>query len=129
MNIYRRLLQYVKRYWVPLSGSIVCVLFFVIFSSISLISIMPFLSTIFNEDAHIRQSDIPSVESVSPSIPGVSQLDKIDFKEKMYTLFLGKDWQENRLRSLHRVCIILVIIILLKSIFGYFQVDSNRIIK
>ncbi len=121
MNIYRRLLHYVRRYWVPLSGSIVCVLFFVIFSSISLISIMPFLSTIFNEDAQIQQSDNPSVESVSPSISGVSQLDKIDFKEKMYSLFLGKDWQENRLRSLHRVCILLVIIILLKSIFGYFQ--------
>jgi len=121
MNVYLRLLRYVRRYWIFLTGSIICVLFFVLFSSISLISIMPFLSTIFDEAPVVEEVDTQSADESSSSIPGVSELQKSVLKEKLYTLFLGEDWQENRVGSLHRVCILLVIIILLKSVFGYFQ--------
>jgi subfamily B ATP-binding cassette protein MsbA len=97
------------------------VLFFVLFSSVSLVSIMPFLSTIFNENTQLQQTAVPSADTVPASVPGISEMKKMKLKEELYTLFLGNNWQQNRLHSLHRVCIILVIIIFLKSVFGYFQ--------
>ena len=57
MGNYFRILKYIKPYWKTLIGSIVCVLFFVIFSNVSLFSIMPFLDTLF-------LSDQPGIERV-----------------------------------------------------------------
>ena len=119
MHIYFRILKYVKPYWTHLMGSIVCILFFVIFSGVSLFSVMPFLSTIFAVEGGGQVTT--TVEETTRSIPGISLSEKFDLKEKAYTLFLGENWAENRQKSLHRLCIMLVTIILLKSFFGYFQ--------
>ena len=49
MALYFRILRYLKPYWASLLGSLVCIFFFTIFSSASLVSIIPFLGTIFGE--------------------------------------------------------------------------------
>ena len=58
MRTYLRLLGYVRPYWAYLTGSILCILCYTIFSSASLISILPFLEVIFNggEQTHPSQA-------------------------------------------------------------------------
>jgi subfamily B ATP-binding cassette protein MsbA len=98
------------------------VLFFVIFSSVSLVSIMPFLSTIFSTEYQNEKAiDPPAVREVTQSVRDITSLGDADLKEKLYQLFLGKNWQQDRLGSLHRICIFIMVVILLKSVFGYFQ--------
>lgn len=122
MNIYLRILRYIKPYWIPLIGSTLCVLLFVVFSSISLFSVMPFLSAIFDTEGNNEIGVTEIVEEVTPSMPGASIQQQFDMlKQNAYELFLGADWQQNRLRSLERLCIIMVMIIFLRSVFGYLQ--------
>jgi len=121
MNIYLRILRYVKPYWAHLVGSIVCVLFFVIFSSISLFSVMPFLSTIFGVQTKTETTVTSTVGKTVQSMPKVASPARLNVKKKIYEIFLGKDWEHNRWKSLHRLCVMLVVIIFLKSVFGYFQ--------
>ncbi|MCD6115967.1 ABC transporter ATP-binding protein [bacterium] len=123
MNTYIRILKYLKPYWSRLAGSIICVLFFVMFSSGSLISVMPFLSTIFTNGAEQAsvQSPVANISSVPESVVPNAGIKKEAIKKKLYTFFLGKDWKQNRLNALHRICVLLVFVILLKSLFGYLQ--------
>ncbi len=122
MTVYLRILRYIKPYWIHLVGSTLCVLLFVAFSSISLFSVMPFLSAIFNTEEDVNIEITEMVEDTAPSIPGESIQQQFDtLKQNAYELFLGADWQQNRLRSLHRLCIMMVIVIFLRSLFGYLQ--------
>ncbi len=121
MNTYFRMLKFIRPYWARLVGSIVCVFLFVLFSSVSLFSVMPFLSTIFNMG---QKTDAPVqsvLEEVNESVPTASFKDKFELKEKVYTLFLGENWQTNRWQSLHRLCVLLLLVIFFKCVFGYFQ--------
>jgi subfamily B ATP-binding cassette protein MsbA len=121
MNTYFRILKFIKPYWTHLAGSIACVFFFVVFSGVSLFSVMPFLSTIFSMDKK-QDSPIQNVmEQVNESVPNVSFKDKLDLKDRVYNLFLGENWKTNRWQSLHRLCILMLLVILLKSFFGYYQ--------
>ncbi len=122
MNVYFRILRYIKPYWVHLVGSTLCVLLFVVFSSISLFSVMPFLSAIFNTEGNGDIGVTEIVEETTPSIPGESIQQQFDaLKQNAYEFFLGADWQQNRMRSLERLCIMMVIVIFLRSLFGYLQ--------
>ncbi len=122
MKIYLRILRYLRPHWSRLAGSIVCVLFFVIFSSVSLVSLMPFLSTIFE----VEQEAVPAggaAEQMQQSLDkniGLN-IDKEALKDKLYSFFLGEDWKVNRMQSLHRICLLLVIIIFFRGLFGYLQ--------
>ncbi len=121
MNTYLRILKFIKPYWSHLVGSIICVFLFVIFSSVSLFSVMPFLSTIFGMD---KKQDAPVqnvLQEVNESVPATAFKDKFELKEKVYTLFLGENWQTNRWQSLHRLCVLMLLVIFFKCIFGYFQ--------
>src|SRR4030042_4371439 len=121
MSLYFRILKYLKPYWTRLRGSIVCVILFVIFSSITVLSGMPFLSTLFAVEGKVPGEAVP----VSPGTDGRSSLPariNIDaVKDKLYLLFLGKDWQQNRMQALSRFSLIMVFVVLLRSVFGYYQ--------
>lgn len=122
MSIYLRILRYIKPYWIHLVGSTICVLLFVVFSSISLFSVMPFLSAIFDTEADGGVEVTEIVEETTPSVPGESIQKQFDMlKQNAYELFLGADWRQNRMRSLERLCIMMVVIIFLRSVFGYLQ--------
>ncbi len=47
MTLYLRIMKYVRPYWLSLLGSLFCILLFTVFNSASLVTIMPFLETIF----------------------------------------------------------------------------------
>ncbi len=119
-SIYLRILGYVKPYWASLTGSIIAVLFFVIFSSISLFSIMPFLSTLFGVKGSVSvDARAPAEQTLRDTVPIPGG--GFDVKEKVYTLFLGKDWHKNRLKSLYRACLLLLFFMFWKNFFEYVQ--------
>ncbi|MBN1893346.1 ABC transporter ATP-binding protein [bacterium] len=118
MSTYVRILKYVKPYWPHLAGSIVCILFFIVFSSVTLLSIQPFLSTIFQTGGPAA----PAEPQIPDPAAGLSL--QQSFKaavEKIYEIFMGPDWSSRPLESLHRLCIMLIAVVLLKSLFEYLQ--------
>ena len=123
MKTYLRILRYIKPYWTHLAGSIISVLLFVIFSSVSLVSIMPFLNTLFSaETQQISVSaDMPDVAAGAKSIvPDISSKKEV-LKQKLFRFFLGENWEKDKLNALHRICVLLVLVIMFKSFFGYLQ--------
>jgi len=121
MNLYLRILRYIKPYWTHLTGSIVCVLLFVILSSVSVFSIIPFLSTLFNVQSRTEASAKTTVQTPEVSLPGLSLPGKETLMQKVNDFFLGKNWQQDRWKALHRFCFILVSVIFLKSMFDFLQ--------
>ena len=53
MTTYLRILSYVRKHWLHLSGSLISIIFFTLFSCASLISIIPFLKEIFQQDSSL----------------------------------------------------------------------------
>lgn len=120
MKLYGRILRYVKPYLTHLIASILCVLLFVTFSSISLFSIMPFLSTLFGTESVITEDVLPESEETTTSLNRFQrQFDAL--KTRAYDVFLGADWQVSKEKSLQRLCIMLMLIIFLRGLFGYLQ--------
>ena len=117
MKTFLRILRYLKSYWLHLVGSILCIVLFTIFSSATLISVMPFMHTIFNKGQSTTSSRVANSPSFGASVPKVFEDSKQALENKLYKFFLG----EKKERALFRLCVIITILILLKSIFGYLQ--------
>ncbi|MGH7595948.1 MAG: ABC transporter ATP-binding protein [bacterium] len=119
MNVYPRILRFVKPYWLTLSGSIFCILLFTLLSGASLIAVVPFLNTLFkvsSESPAPTSSDqaLPSGSSQVPNQLG-RQLDAL--KEKASQWLVGGDRRE----ALLRLCGVILLLIFLKNLFDYFQ--------
>lgn len=124
MNTYVRILRYVKPYLAHLIVSILCVLLFVVFSSISLFSIMPFLSTLFGTEPVVSEQVISQTDDAASDVDSRVNYFERQFeamKSRAYDVFLGQDWQENKEKSLQRLCVMLMVIIFMRGLFGYFQ--------
>jgi len=119
MKTYRRILRYVKPYRVPLSGSLLCIFAFTLLSSASLVSVVPFLNTLFN-----ASSDSPSRSPSDQAKPAETlQLpaeinDRLELlKTKVSQWLAGGD----RHQTLLRLCSLILVLILLKNLFDYWQ--------
>ena len=111
MKTYRRILRYVKPYWAPLAGSLLCILAFTFLSSASLISIVPFLNTLFNVAG--ENAAAPQVLQVPHTLG-----DQITaFKTQIETWLLAGD----RRLALLRLCGVILGLIFFKSLFEYLQ--------
>ena len=111
MKTYRRILRYVKPYWAPLAGSLLCILAFTLLSSASLISIVPFLNTLFN---------VAGENTATSPVLQVPQTlgDQITaFKTQIETWLLAGD----RRLALLRLCGVILGLIFFKSLFDYLQ--------
>ena len=111
MKTYRRILRYVKPYWAPLAGSLLCILAFTLLSSASLISIVPFLNTLFN---------VAGENAATSPVLQVPQTlgDQITaFKTQIETWLLAGD----RRVALLRLCGVILGLIFFKSLFDYLQ--------
>ena len=118
MKTFIRILKYVKSYWIYLVGSITCIFFFTIFSSATVISAMPFLGAIFNpEPSTITPQGSENNSAMEPTIPKAIAEKRKVLEQKLYKIFLG----DNKDKALLRLCVIITLLILLKSVFGYFQ--------
>jgi subfamily B ATP-binding cassette protein MsbA len=119
MNVYPRILRYVKPYWLALSGSIFCILLFTLLSGASLIAVVPFLNTLFKVSSASPALTSPEQTAPSGSSPVPNQLGRqLDsLKEKASQWLLGG----NRREALLRLCGIILLLIFLKNLFDYFQ--------
>lgn len=122
MKIFFRIFRYLRPYWLTLAGSILCIVFFTTFNSASLVSIMPFLKTLFQpqstEQVVAPVSAVPNpADLVSDAIPSGFDKWRIEAKNEIYGLLLSG----SRLSALHRICIVIILLIFLKNIFAYLQ--------
>ena len=133
MQIFLRILKYVKPYSVHLVSSLICILLFTFFSSATLISVIPFLRTIFHENPQqtVEQSEPSVVNSDSLNNLQDSQIQDFDrsqnganfseirkgIVEKLNRFFIGTD----RRKALARICLLILILIFSKSLFDYLQ--------
>ncbi len=121
MKIFFRILKYLKPYWFRLSCSILCILLFTITSSASLMSIIPFLNTIFKVQSETLTINAPVSDTtdglLETAVPkSFNNLWK-SLKHKLYGFFSA----ENRRLALQRVCLVIIILIFLKNLFSYLQ--------
>jgi len=133
MQIFLRILKYVKPYTVHLISSLICILFFTLFSSATLVSVIPFLRTIFYENPQYSvEESISSEDNLvdsqnsevgqenepqEPTEASYFSQTRKNLEEKINRFFIG----DNRRKALARICIIILIIIFLKNLFDYFQ--------
>src|SRR5262245_7210856 len=117
MHTYLRLLGYVRPYWSHLTGSIICILCYTIFSSASLISILPFLEVIFYGGEQAQTSSAtPATPMPSWSSPAFSKLTD-STKQKLYNFVLG----EGKSQALLRLCALIIVLMVCKNFFDYLQ--------
>lgn len=126
MTLYLRILKYVRPYWAHLFGSLLCIVLFTLFSSATVVSIIPFLRTIFYTQTVTSvvsqgpREAAPSLNVAEPGgelLPGQLEHKRAELTRKLNQLFLG----DNPRSSLFRVSLILVLIVFLKGLFGYLQ--------
>lgn len=107
MKQYFRIISYLKEFWKPLTIATCCNILFVIFSTLSVGSVMPFIDIVFNPPGQINQP------------PVAFNL----FKLREYISFQLNQLvsQHDRLDLLLGLCIAIIITFLLKNLFYYFQ--------
>jgi len=118
MKTYLRILNFVKPYWKHLSISIVCTILFAIFNGLSIYLTIPLLGTLFQGGQSTIQMSQPAAISNSTSIlPNWVVKIGHDLSDTFNNFVL----QGNKLDSLFRICLLVVIAFLFKNIFGYLQ--------
>ncbi|HPN35987.1 MAG TPA: ABC transporter ATP-binding protein [bacterium] len=120
MKLYLRILAYIKPYWAHLLGSLVCILFFTLFNSVLTLSVIPFLNTIFSQEQQTPPAAAAEIQAAaSPSTPAAGRWlqAKEQMKEWVYDRLIGRD----RHRALQRLCLLIVMLFFLKSVFDYLQ--------
>jgi ATP-binding cassette, subfamily B, bacterial MsbA len=112
MNFYRRLLKYVRRYWMHLAGSVFCTIFFSFFNAGSIYLAIPLLDTLFNQNPVVSSTAM----NQAPPQSGIESL-----KYAVNRMIGEYVFQGTKSEALIRICIIILIAFLLKNLFGYAQ--------
>jgi subfamily B ATP-binding cassette protein MsbA len=115
MNVYKRVLKYLKPYWVRLLLSVLCSIIFSIFSGISLYLTIPLLETLFGKGAASLTRAVPS--------PAASLLPQWinSARESISRGFQELVFRQNPADALLIICIIIVVAFLIKNMAGYLQ--------
>jgi subfamily B ATP-binding cassette protein MsbA len=107
MKQYFRIVKYLKEFWKPLTASTVCNILFVVFATLSVASIMPFMDIVFNPPAQVNQKPV--------------EFNLFQLREyttlRLQQLVLNYD----RIDLLLGLCIILIVTFFMKNLFMYFQ--------
>ncbi len=121
MNTYTRLLRYVLPYWKRVILLFVTITIFATLSGVSLTMIPPFLKILlYDEDpAAIVVNDVgaPAMPSHGLPLPPALERTKQAALERFDT-FMYSGAKRDRL---YRFCVILVILMLIKNVFGYLR--------
>ncbi len=122
MKTYLRILSYLRNHLPFLIASLMCITLFTILSSITLISVMPFLQVIFYTNVNTVKFEQPArvdfeVEQI-PTVVGSLAGKQQNLKQKFMHFFIGS----NPRKALLRICLIIIVLFLLKGIAGYLQV-------
>ncbi|MCY4545419.1 MAG: ABC transporter transmembrane domain-containing protein, partial [Gemmatimonadetes bacterium] len=142
MNLYLRILSYVKPYWYFMAGAMVCMACFALTSSATVWVALPFLQTLFGQDS--VQTDQPgqpgqtgqTVQTDQTGQPGqTGQFDiardsanRLEQRTGMAGLRESLKDRTNALitrptrqATLERLCLIILFILLIKNISSYLQ--------
>jgi subfamily B ATP-binding cassette protein MsbA len=120
MSTYARLLRYVTPYWKRMVLLLVTITLFAALSGVSLTLIPPFLKILLYDEqpAAVVQVD-ESVESRSQGIPLPAGLESV--KESAQRRFSEFMYEGDRKSRLIRFCKLLLLLVLIKNVFGYAQ--------
>ncbi len=113
MPTFLRLLACVRPYWRRLVAALVCMAAFALLSSVSLGMIVPFVNVLFERDTLVG-ADTGALSAISS--PGATAV-----KEALRARLLGLFAAATPEGALGKMCIALLAVFLIKSIFGYLQ--------
>lgn len=123
MNTYARLLKYVLPYWKRVILLFFTITAFASLSGVSLTLILPFLNVLlYEEKTHSAQNvelNEPEAVRSSQGIPLPTGLER--FKNSAQGIFESYMYSGDRRNRLYRFCFVIVLLMLVKSIFGYLQ--------
>ncbi len=116
MTIYRRVLKYLRPYWLKLVASMACSVMFSLFSGMSIYLTIPLLETLF-----FQPTAAPATAAVSQS--GASFLPEwiVYLKDGLAEGFQQLVFRPNPIDSLFNICIVVVVAFFFRNIFGYLQ--------
>jgi subfamily B ATP-binding cassette protein MsbA len=119
MTIYRRVLTHLKPYWLKLSVSMMCSVFFSIASGMSIYLTIPLLETLFfKPGGTVVATPVPATVSFLPQWV-------VGLKDGVAHTFQSMVFRDNPADSLFNICIVVVIAFFFRNLFGYLQ--SNLI--
>jgi len=123
MNAYNRLLKYVLPYWKRVLLLVVTIAIFASLSGVSLTLIQPFVKILIYDETPRPAAATPSpgVEAPAPPqgipLPASVERARMAAKERFETYM----YRGGRGERLYRFCRILVLLMLIKNLFGYLQ--------
>lgn len=121
MNTYARLLRYVFPYWKRVLLLFVTITVFAALSGVSLTLILPFLNVLLYDEAPpVTQSTVAQdTKRPSQGLPLPSGVER--FKNSAKNRFDSYMYQGDRRNRLYRFCVVLVLLMVVKNVFGYLQ--------
>jgi subfamily B ATP-binding cassette protein MsbA len=123
MKTYLRILNFVKPYWKHLSISIVCTILFAVFNGLSIYLTIPLLDTLFQGgQSQVGQSNV-QITQASPIGNTTSMLPDwaIKLEHNISDTFNNFILKGDKIDSLLKICLLVIIAFFLKNIFGYLQ--------
>lgn len=122
MRILRRVFSYIRPYWKYLLISILCTVMFTALSGTTVWLLTPLMRTVF------LSQEMTAPDSTAGEEPDSQELEitgksfnlsglREQIQSRTYTLFAG----ENPLDTLKRLCLAILLVILLRNLFSYFQ--------
>ena len=120
MTTYRRVLTHLKPYWLKLSVSMLCSVFFSLASGMSIYLTIPLLETLFAK---------PGAPAATAPVTAPSFLPEwlMNLKDGVAQSFQSLVFRDSPADSLFNICIVVVIAFFFRNLFGYLQ--SNLIME
>lgn len=120
MDTYARLLRYVLPYWKRVVLLFVTIAVFATLSGVSLTLIPPFLKILlYGQPPAATAQETPAVEKPAQGIPLPASVERAKVRAK--ERFEAYMYQGDRRDRLFRFCRILIVLMLIKNLFGYLQ--------
>lgn len=117
MNAYLRVVGFVRPYWVSLSAAAICMVIYSVASGATVWVALPFLQTLFSanqtESAQIAPVAVATRVEQQTGLTAVREW----LKERTNDLIT----RPNRQDTLKRLCFIILVVLLVKNMSGYFQ--------
>ena len=127
MNLYLRILSYVKPYWYFMAGAMVCMACFALTSSATVWVALPFLQTLFGQDSArtVQTEQTGQAGQFDAARDAANRLEQrtgmTGLRETLKERTSALITRPTRQATLERLCLIILFILLFKNISGYLQ--------
>lgn len=116
MTLYLRVFGYISPYWRYMVGAIVCMVVFAAMSSATVWIALPFLQTLFGREAAqtMTVQDAPTTR-IEETTGLIRLRETLKARTNAYIV------RETKTGTLQRLCILILVVLVLKNLSGYFQ--------